>query len=62
VQRSFPFWGLEHQMEPKADLDDMEKLQFWILSGLNLRPPSCPDRSHPLYQPSNHDSKCNYRQ
>jgi hypothetical protein len=37
-------------LDPKADLDDMEKRKFLTLPGLELRPPGRPARSQSPYR------------
>jgi hypothetical protein len=37
-------------MGPKADVDNMEKLNVLTLPGLELRPLSCPARTQSLYR------------
>jgi hypothetical protein len=38
-------------MDPRAGLDDMEKLKLSTLPGLELPPPGRPARSQSLYRP-----------
>jgi hypothetical protein len=37
-------------VDPRADLEDIEKLKFFTLLGLELRPPGRPARSHSLFR------------
>jgi hypothetical protein len=43
-------------MDPRACLDDVEKIQFLILPGLELRPLGRPARSQSLYRQRYPDS------
>jgi hypothetical protein len=50
-QGTSPWYPLDRKLgDPRAGLDDMEKLKFLTLSGLKLRPLSCPARRELLYR------------